>query len=293
MEPKSIAYPRFRHARSVAIVPRRDIRLLVGSAEYVQVMRSAEQVEEVRHLIARGLNDCVIARRTGIPRTTVRDWRCRPQVQPRLVSDSPCGIIHSFDGLPSGPYCYLLGLYLGDGCISRDRRVWRLRITLDKKYPVIIDRCRAALEILMPSQRAGIVKKIGCVDVSLYSKHWPCLFPQHGPGNKHNRRIALEPWQQALVDKATEEFVLGLIHSDGCRVVANDRGVTSIRYHFSNMSEDIHGLFTAALDALDIPWTRSSKKIVSIYRKAATARLDTFIGPKDRAVPLNGVHYTA
>ena len=41
------------------------------------------------------------------------------------------------------------------------------------------------------------------------------------------------------------------------------------------------------------PWTRSSKYIVSIYRKAATARLDTFVGPKDRAVPLNSVHYTA
>ena len=74
----------------------------------------------------------------------------------------------------------------------------------------------------------------------MYSKHWPCLFPQHGPGKKHDAAIALEPWQQALVDQATEEFVLGLIHSDGCRVVANDRGVMSIRYHFSNMSEDIH-----------------------------------------------------
>ena len=50
----------------------------------------------------------------------------------------------------------------------------------------------------------------------------------------------------------------------GCRVIANDRGVMSVRYHFSNMSEDIHGLFTAALDALGIPWTRSSKKISSI-----------------------------
>ncbi len=67
----------------------------------------------------------------------------------------------------------------------------------------------------------------------------------------------------------------------------------SVRYHFSNMSEDIIGLFTAALDKLDIHWTRSSKKIVSIYRKVDTARLDTFVGPKDRAVPLNGVHYTA
>jgi hypothetical protein len=32
---------------------------------------------------------------------------------------------------------------------------------------------------------------------------------------------------------------------------------------------------------------------VSIYRKAATARLDEFIGPKAGAVPLDHVHYTA
>ena len=83
-----------------------------------------------------------------------------------------------------------------------------------------------------------------------------------------------------LVKEATEDFIRGLIHSDGCRVVANDRGVRSIRYHFSNRSEDIIGLFTGALDHLGIPWTRSTKYIVSVYRKAATSRLDEFVGPK-------------
>lgn len=148
--------------------------------------------------------------------------------------------------------------------------------------------------MLMPTQRAAITHRPDrCADVSHCSNHWPCLFPQHGPGRKHSRRIALEPWQQALVDQATEEFVLGLIHSDGCRVVANDRGVRSVRYHFSNRSEDIIGLFTAALDSLDIRWTRSFKRDVSIYRKADTARLDEFIGPKAIAVPWTNVHYTA
>ncbi|MDT5105534.1 MAG: hypothetical protein QOI25_3047 [Mycobacterium sp.] len=162
------------------------------------------------------------------------------------------------------------------------------------KYPAIIERCREAIDVLMPGQRAAVLRLPSrCVEVSLYSKHWPCLLPQHGPGRKHNRPTRLEPWQQTLVDQAPEEFVRGLIHSDGCRVVANDRGVRSIRYHFSNRSEDIIGLFTAALHAIDIPWTRSTKYIVSIYRKAATARLDTFIGPKTVAVPWNDVHYTA
>lgn len=164
---------------------------------------------------------------------------------------------------------------------------------LDTKYPAIISRCREAMEFVMDGQYAGIVTKKGCVEVSMYSQHWPCLFPQHGPGRKHNRRIALAPWQQALVDRATEEFVIGLIHSDGCRVVANDRGVKSIRYHFTNHSEDILGLFTAALDHLGIRWTRSTEYVVSIYRKAATAHLDRFVGPKARAVPWTNVHYTA
>ena len=146
----------------------------------------------------------------------------------------------------------------------------------------------------MPGQRAAVMRRPSrCAEVTLYSKHWPCLLPQHGPGKKHTRPIVLEPWQQALVKEETEEFIRGLIHSDGCRVVANDRGVTSIRYHFSNRSEDILGLFTVALDDLGIPWTRSTKYIVSIYRKAATARLDQFVGPKAIAVPWKGVHYTA
>lgn len=259
-------------------------------------MRSTEEFDAAKRLMEAGLNDCAIAREIGVPRTTVRDWRRQPAVRRRDLG-APCGIAHDFSRLPAQAYCYVLGLYLGDGCISRHPRAWRLRITLDAKYPAIVERCRHAIDKLMPEmpeQRARVLPRSdGCAEVWLCSKHWPCLFPQHGPGRKHLRPIRLEPWQQLLVDQATEEFVLGLIHSDGCRVVANDRGVRSIRYHFSNRSEDIIGLFTAALDALDIPWTRSTKYIVSIYRKAATARLDSFIGPKDRAVPLNGVHYAA
>jgi hypothetical protein len=71
--------------------------------------------------------------------------------RPRLPSaSSPCGIDHDFATLPPAAYGYLLGLYLGDGCISRSGRVWKLRITLDASYPGIIRRCREAIDILMP-----------------------------------------------------------------------------------------------------------------------------------------------
>ena len=244
-------------------------------------MRSAEEFEAVQRLIAAGVNDCAIARQTGIPRCTVRDWRRRPQIRTRPVASSPCGILHDFATLPAATYSYLLGLYLGDGCVSRHPRAWCLRITLDKKYPEIIDRCRVAIDNLFPSQHASVQQQAkGCVVVSHYSKHWPCLLPQHGPGKKHLRSIRLQPWQEVLVKEATEEFIRGLIDSDGCRVIANDRGVRSVRYHFSNRSDDIRGLFCAALDELGIPWTRPRWFEVAVYRKAAVARLDEFVGPK-------------
>ncbi len=44
-------------------------------------MRSAEEFDDVRRLIAAGMNDCAIARTTGIPRKTVWQWRCRPAVR--------------------------------------------------------------------------------------------------------------------------------------------------------------------------------------------------------------------
>jgi len=79
----------------------------------------------------------------------------------------------------------------------------------------------------MPKQHAGIVRrKERCVDVSHFSKHWPCLFPQHGPGRKHNRSIRLEPWQEAIVYEETEEFVEWASHYD-----AGDREGRSLAKH--------------------------------------------------------------
>jgi hypothetical protein len=92
-------------------------------------------------------------------------------------------------------YTYLLGLYLGDGYLSRSwgHGAFRLRISLDQKYPHIIDEARDALLTLLPNNHVGIVpQQIGCVQVSSYSNAWPALFPQHGDGLKHTRVIALE-----------------------------------------------------------------------------------------------------
>ena len=52
------------------------------------------------------------------------------------------------------------------------------------------------------------------------------------------------------------------------------------RYHFSNLSEDIKGLYCESLDALGVRWTRPCAKQIAVYRKDAVMILDGFIGPK-------------
>jgi hypothetical protein len=254
-------------------------------------MRDHGDITTAIALIAAGLNDCQISRLTGIPRRTVLDWRHgripgRPSLgghRRRGPSASTCEVCQGLKPhLPEPEYAYLLGLYLGDGCISRGPRTYRIRIVLDAAYPVIVEACAASLEAIRPEKTAWRGRRANsrCIEVSMYWKHWPCLIPQHGPGRKHLRKIVLEPWQEEIVGREGRAFVRGLIHSDGCRVVANDRGVASVRYHFSNLSEDIKTLYCESLDALGIRWTRPCAKQIAVYRKASVAILDGFVGPK-------------
>jgi hypothetical protein len=80
-------------------------------------MRSAAEFAMVERLVAEGLNDCDVSRRTGIPRTTIRDWRQAGFEKEELGRLDPGqSHQHDFTGLPP-TYAYLLGLYLGDGSI--------------------------------------------------------------------------------------------------------------------------------------------------------------------------------
>ncbi|WP_223268270.1 hypothetical protein [Streptosporangium nondiastaticum] len=124
--------------------------------------------------------------------------------------------------------------------------------------------------------------------VTSTSKHWPCLFPQHGSGKKHERAIALQPWQQELVDAHPWELLRGLIHSDGCRVTNwTSRLVNGVpkryeypRYFFTNKSADIRQIYTDTLDTVGVEWKQPNAFNISVARKASVALMDTHIGPK-------------
>jgi hypothetical protein len=177
---------------------------------------------------------------------------------------------------------YLLGLYLGDGFISAHRRgVYRLRLALDVKYPGIVASAVAAISNVRPGPVLTQLRPQNYVEVSSYWKCWPCLFPQHGAGRKHEPPIVLTGWQQRLVGHWPHELLRGLLHSDGCRFQNTGRGNwSSPRYSFRNNSADIRDIFCRSCDAMGLRWTRAGATTIYVSRKQDVARLDEFIGPK-------------
>jgi hypothetical protein len=250
----------------------------------VSRVRCAEEYENVIGWIRRGVTDSEISRLTSIPRETIRDWRLKgePGAEAWSHSLSDCPICGNPD-LDEVAYCYLLGLYLGDGTIVRFKRdVYCLRISLDRRYPGIIDECAAAMAAVRSrgAMKVGKVQRKGCTVVHAYWKHWPCAFPQHGAGRKHVRRIALAPWQRDIVEKHPERLLRGLIHSDGSRSANRVAGKVYPRYEFSNASQEILDIFCSTLDRFGARWRRMNGRMISVAKRADVDRLDLVIGPK-------------
>ena len=186
-------------------------------------------------------------------------------------------------------YFYLLGQYLGDGDIALIRRgVFRMRIACTWDYPEILVEVAEAMASVSQRESVSIIEAKGHSQAYVSWKHWPCAFPQHGRGKKHQRRTALEPWQQPSSESDHQWLLRGLIHSDGCRFINPierrlQNGVKRyeyVRYVFTNWSQDIQDLFTASLDSLEIDWRVMTERTISIARRRSVEKLDTFVGPK-------------
>jgi hypothetical protein len=121
------------------------------------------------------------------------------------------------------------------------------------------------------------------VYISVYSSHLGCLFPQHGAGKKHERRILLESWQLRLVERAPWRLLRGLIRSDGSVFVNRTGPYAYLTYDFCNKSSDIVELFTTACDEVGVrhraTWWRGIWRI-RISRRASVKLMLANVGMK-------------
>jgi hypothetical protein len=94
---------------------------------------------------------------------------------------------------------------------------------------------------LLPENRVGrvVFRDGGVVVVHVYCGHLACLFPQHGPGKKHERPVLLEDWQRTIVEGEPWSFLRGCIRSDGCVFVNRTGRYEYLSYGFANYSADI------------------------------------------------------
>lgn len=164
-------------------------------------------------------------------------------------------------------------------------------MALDGAYPGIIDEVMSAAVITALGRRVQVYDVPGSRGKVMQCawRRWPEVFPQHGPGRKHERAIVLEPWQQQIADAHPDELVRGLIHSDGCRSV--NRFSTTLpsgrtatyeypRYFFSNLSPEIRQMFRDACAALGVRTTMSNARNVSVSHRRSVAILEEVVGPK-------------
>ncbi|MDA2805570.1 helix-turn-helix domain-containing protein [Nocardiopsis suaedae] len=265
-------------------------------------MYPREVVNEALRLHAQGWTDRRVAESVGVSIWTVRHWRTGRRRGPRQESyredrTTYCPLCAGAP-LDENAYAYLLGLYLGDGHIVRARKgTYLLAIYCSAIYTDLVEECRSSVRAVFPV-KPFTREKPGCTVVQAVSKHWPCIFPQHGPGPKHSRLIKLDAWQQEVVRAHPQQLIRGLFHSDGCRATNRVRRMVSgewkyyeyPRYSFSNTSKDIHTILGDTLDQVGAKWklvwvpTKAAHHqdtgTLSVAKRDSVALLDTFIGPK-------------
>lgn len=232
-------------------------------------------------LLASGRSQNSVSKELGVSRAALRAWLVDPaSLDDRQDCPAPA--------VASTEYSALFGYYLGDGCISAHPRTHALRICCDGTLPGIIADVARCIRTVHPERRIYLVPAPGVVVVQSYWKHWPCLFPQHGPGRKHERTLKMATWQRDIVERHPADFLRGLFHSDGCRVqnwatkvVAGEtRRYDYPRWQFVNESADIMRWCEEALDLVGVAWRRTNRRTLSVSRREAVARLDGLIGLK-------------
>lgn len=254
--------------------------------------RSQETVDSALQMSDEGVSDRINAATHGVAIKTIRRWRRLYQRRglPRGQGFQPtsCPRCDGAD-LDESAYALLLGWYLGDGHIVEARRgVYLLSIANDPKYPRLNEEIAATMRLVKPTASPWM-RNGHAIRIEAGWKHWPCLFPQHGPGRKHLRKIELEEWQREIVAKYPEQLLRGLFHSDGSRfdnwatrplASGEVKRYQYIRYMFDNESEDIRRILTDALDLLGIPWRQPRRNAIAVSRKEGVGALDGFVGAK-------------
>jgi hypothetical protein len=251
-------------------------------------MHEYQTVKDTLELIAQGKTPLEASIIKGIKRRTIYGWLSgKRKSKEKFIGSTFESIEDRIDVFHTklndhefrSKYSYLLGQYLGDGHIIKTPRSYKLSIYTTAKYLSIIDDVVDSMNVVV-GRLVNMVSKRGCTDVHVYSNVLPNIFPQHGPGKKHNRNVELTSWQKDNLDHAS--LLKGLFHSDGCYYYSQKAYI----YNFVNCSLDIIKIYESCLIALGIEYKTYTRK-VSLSRK--TQLYKVVVTKKEDVIKMYGI----
>lgn len=252
-------------------------------------MISSEKYDNVMKLLSYGHSIAEVSRMTGVNRSSISNWKIRGErVSSPLDLSDPTKCITSMHSELTEEikkaYSYILGLYLGDGCIYELDRTEKMTITLDKQYEVLNNYTVETLGKFFKKSPYIFDRSLhgrgNAIDVNICTSTLSLLFPQHGKGKKHNRDIILTDWQLDVIDPIS--IVKGLIMSDGSYYIDRQSGI--MKYSFSNKSVQLIGILAKYLSELGISfaiYTKLKKTELVVHKKLEVEKLHEMIGDKN------------
>lgn len=163
----------------------------------------------------------------------------------RLVGSSPTlGTMNSKTLNPNKELqAYVIGLALGDGNLSNIRKTTRLRITCDKKYPVLYKKIFDSLASLLPDNKVNIIDRDeSCLDISVYSNQLESLLGWKAKGGpKFLQKVSIPNWIQES-DKYKISCLRGLIETDGSIYVDRDYKMVIFKSIIPNLTNAFYNL---------------------------------------------------
>lgn len=237
------------------------------------------------------LSDYKVSELLGIRRPSIQRWRHEyKKFSENFLSNvgrqgKPKPVINKKE-IPSKSYAYLLGMYLGDGHITqgKGKKHAILVITQNLDDDIAINDIKRHMANIFSYVTPYVHKKknanacdirIGC------NQNVLPLFPQHGRGAKHKRKIELTNWQKDHIRKEPWAFIKGLLHSDGSKFY--NKCNKTWTWEFKNKSQDIIDIFKWACDLVDLYYTYGKKGSVCFYKKEYVSILNEKVGEKRKS----------
>jgi hypothetical protein len=233
-----------------------------------------EDQQKAFALFAEVKNVSEVSRLLNIPRSTLKSWLVPMPKKGRLggikiIEDDINPSEYLSTEKMQKSYSFILAVYLCDGYISTYKtfRAPSIRFFNDSKYPKNTQEWADNLKILLPNNSINIYRKklSNCNIVLTNSKKLLNLFPQHGSGMKHERKLILKDWQKDIITKYPEEFVRGCIQSDGCIYQHKQGKYQYKKYAFTNKSEDIIDFFLYALNQIGIVKEKYLRSVGNVF----------------------------